>query len=158
MAEFAASATKLPSENAGLEKTLEKDKKSLSGAEPETKQQNVDGDDDNDGDDDGDDEDEVNGEGDGTGASEGKKKKKKKKKNKKKKSAAVGSKLPCSRLLGGFTDYYVKYGQTEPPTKVVSDLFPSGQFPEGEIQPHGVTKKPVELSDSTKRVSDEEKR
>jgi methionyl aminopeptidase len=67
--------------------------------------------------------------------------KKKKKKKKKKKSASstggpfvptsFGSK-PCpSRLITGFTDSYVQYGQTEPPTIPVAELpaFRNGNFP-----------------------------
>lgn len=48
-----------------------------------------------------------------------KKNKKKKKKTIKKKTGAIAipTKLPLSRLLNGFTDYYVKYGQTDPPTR-----------------------------------------
>ena len=101
-----------------------------------------DNDDDNDEDDD---EGEENMENGGEGAG-GKKKKKKKKPKKKKKAAGIpGTKLPVSRLLGGFTDYYLKYGQTDPPTKLVADLFPTGVFPEGEIQPHSATKRPDPL-------------
>ena len=33
-----------------------------------------------------------------------------------------------------FTDYYVKYGQTDPPTIPVADLFQGKEFPVGEIQ------------------------
>jgi hypothetical protein len=74
--------------------------------------------------------------------------KKKKKKKKKKKAAGTnadgaagaaagagpisfGSK-PCpSRLITGFTDSYVQYGQTEPPTIPVVELpaFRNGNFP-----------------------------
>ena len=99
-------------------------------------------DDDNDDEDDEGEENVENG-GEGVG---GKKKKKKKKPKKKKKAAGIpGTKLPVSRLLGGFTDYYLKYGQTDPPTKLVADLFPTGVFPEGEIQPHSTTKRPDPL-------------
>jgi F0F1-type ATP synthase assembly protein I len=100
----------------------------------------------------------------------GKKKKKKKKKPAKKKKAAAATDgsspivagvsqglLPESRLLGGFTDYYVKYGQTYPPTRPVKDLFPSGGFPIGEILPHGKTRYP-DPSSSWARQSEEEKR
>jgi len=65
--------------------------------------------------------------------------------------------LPLSRLLNGFTDYYVKYGQTDPPTRPVAELFPNGGFPLGEIQPHGKTKYPDPLSRFA-RLSEEEKR
>ena len=85
-------------------------------------------------------------------------KKKKKKKPKKKKNAAIsinGTQLPKSRLLTGFTDYYIKYGQTNPPSKKVAELFPKYDFPLGEIQKHGETKYPNSIM---KRVTDEEKR
>lgn len=58
-----------------------------------------------------------------------KKKKKKKKGKKKKKAAIVGTKLPLSRCLLGFTDSYLKYGQSDPPTRLVSELFPTGFYP-----------------------------
>lgn len=113
--------------------------------------------------DDNEEEEGEEGEGEGGEGGDGAKKKKKKKKGKKKKkkptdaSGPSGSKLPLSRCLGGFTDYYVKYGQTDPPTRPVAELFPSGGFPEGELQPHGKTKYP-NPSSSTQRVTDEEKR
>ena len=117
------------------------------------------GDDDGD-DDDGDDEEEDEGAGAQTagGDSNAAKKKKKKKKGKKKKKPqqALGTQLPKSRLLTGFTDYYIRYGQTEVPSRPVADLFPQGGFPEGEIQEHGRTKHTSSLS--TKRVTEEEKR
>lgn len=46
---------------------------------------------------------------------------------------------------------YRKYGQTEPPSIPVSELFPSGKFPEGEIQEH-----PGDFNNF--RTTDEEKR
>lgn len=87
----------------------------------------------------------------------GEKKKKKRNKKKKKKGSTkegeacaisrpptgVPEKFPHSRLIGGFTDYYVALGQTEPPTIPVADLFPNKIFPEGEIMPHGLSKYPV---------------
>lgn len=80
--------------------------------------------DDEDDDDEGDD-----GEGDENQVGNADKKKKKKKKGKKKKKPAViGTKLPLSRCLLGFTDSYLKYGQSDPPTKYVADLFPLGQY------------------------------
>lgn len=78
--------------------------------------------------DDDDDEEEDEVEGDDPLLGNGEKKKKKKKKAKKKKPKPAGSKLPLSRCLLGFTDSYTKYGQTDPPTKLVSDLFPTGRF------------------------------
>jgi methionyl aminopeptidase len=95
-------------------------------------------------------------------AAGGDKKKKKKKKSKKKKKAAVAatgtaaSLLPQSRLLTGFTDYYLQYGQTAVPSIPVADLFPSGEFPQGEILPHGETKH-VDAT-CTKRITEEESR
>ncbi len=75
-----------------------------------------------------------------------KKKKKKHKKKKKKSSTAsananenvnnVGSKLPPFRGVNGFTDSYIRYGQTEPPSKPVSSLFTIGSFPKGEEMEH----------------------
>ena len=115
----------------------------------------------NEDDDDDDDDDEENGNaGEGQVSATGEKKKKKKKKKKKggkKKSdgASGGTKVPLSRCLGGFTDYYTKYGQLEPPTRPVSTLFAAGSFPHGEILPHGVTK---HEHISTVRVTEEEKR
>ena len=94
---------------------------------------------------------------------EGDKKKKKKRKSTKKKAKSAGapvltgSKPPHSRLVTGFTDYYIAYGQTDPPTRPVSELFPSGGFPVGDIQPHGKTKYPDPLS-SYARCSQEENR
>lgn len=113
------------------------------------------------------DDDEVDGdEDDGvqtTGASAGSKKKRKNKKKKKKPAGKkdgdgfVGTKVPHSRVIGGFTDYYTKYGQTEPPTRPVAELFPRGSFPEGEILPHGKTKYP-DPNSSYARMTEEEKR
>ncbi|CAM9901439.1 unnamed protein product [Ectocarpus sp. 12 AP-2014] len=69
--------------------------------------------------------------------------KKKKKKKRKKGSAGVptcpggtGSKVAPARGVTGFTDSYVRHGQTEPPTIPVEDLFEEGSFPEGEILEH----------------------
>ena len=87
-------------------------------------------------------------------------KKKKKKRTAKKKAKSPGL-VPCKpqhiRNLTGFTDYYVSHGQTELLTKPVSDLFPSGTFPVGEILPHGKTKYP-NPSSSYSRTSAEERR
>ena len=98
-------------------------------------------------------EDEENGldgeddddEEEGCDAAEGgaKKKKKRKKKKKKKKGSATAqlfvqepSLKPPARGLKptAFTDYYVKYGQTEPPTIPIEELFKGKEFPKGEIQ------------------------
>jgi methionyl aminopeptidase len=72
------------------------------------------------------------------------KKKKKRKTKKKKGGAGAGGAVkeptlkPPSRGLkdAAFTDYYVKYGQTDPPTIPVADLFRGKEFPVGEIQPY----------------------
>ncbi|RHY81843.1 hypothetical protein DYB26_016021, partial [Aphanomyces astaci] len=81
----------------------------------------------------------------GSAAAEGgdaaaKKKNKKKNKKKKKKAAATaagpGTKLPPFRGVTGFTDSYIQYGQTEPPTIPVAKLFAVGSFPKGEEQNH----------------------
>src|SRR5687767_4989578 len=96
-----------------------------------------------------DDEEENGGvEQDGT-----KKKKKKKKKRKKKRAPGVvstdsvtttGSKEPCQRpphrglLSTAFTDAHVKYGQTDPPTIPVAELFRDREYPIGEIQNYGL--------------------
>lgn len=120
---------------------------------------------------DGDDDDEEEDGDDKAGGEGGDKKKKKKRKNKKKpakkktgaESGAVDNtkydeSLTCSRLLGGKRDYFIKYGQTFPPTIPVSELkFPGGKFPEGEIQPHGKTKIPNPNS-AWARITEEEKR
>lgn len=102
-----------------------------------------DGDDDNDSD---------NGEGGGGDAAAPKKKRKKKKKKKKKGTAGGGGggtnpqqlvvKEPSQKPphLGlkdtAFTDFAVKYGQTDPPTISVEQLFRGKEYPKGEIQPY----------------------
>jgi methionyl aminopeptidase len=100
--------------------------------------------------DDDDDDDDEGEEGEGAeGGEGGKKKKRKKKRNRKKKKGGAGGaavagvikepslKPPARGLKDGcFTDYYVKYGQTEPPTVPVATLFAGKSFPIGEIQPH----------------------
>lgn len=121
----------------------------------------------------GDEEDDADGDGGAAGGG----KKKKKKKPKKKKKGPVSKQAPPSsiappatgkngetpsqeqvhRLLRGKTDYYVVYGQTNPPTKCVAELFPNGGFPIGEIQPHGKTRYPDPHS-SWARQTDEERR
>ena len=86
-----------------------------------------------------------------TEASEGASTTGKKKRRRRKKKSKTGSKAPLNRGVKGFTDYYVKYGQTEPPTRPVAELFPDGKFPEGEI---------MEYADEANRyrVTSEEKR
>lgn len=113
------------------------------------------------------DDDEMDGEEDDgeqtTGAAAGSKKKRKNKKKKKKPNVkkdgdgVVGTKVPHSRLIGGLTDYYLKYDQTEPPSRPVAELFPQGSFPVGEILPHGKTKYP-DANSSYARMTEEEKR
>lgn len=98
---------------------------------------------------------------DGAAVVEGAAKKKKKSKKKKKKKAATGSadlppagelrepiKRPPARGLKNtcFVDYYVKYGQTDPPTIPVATLFGSLQrpLPEGEFMPYTYRETPAE--------------
>jgi methionyl aminopeptidase len=92
-----------------------------------------------------DDDDEAEDDEEVVGEDEAKKKKKRKKKKKKKsKSAAAGAGaagVPSKKHHGlrlipetAFTDSYVAYGQTEPPTIPVANLFASDSFPQGEIQ------------------------
>lgn len=109
------------------------------------------------------------------------KKSKKKKKKRKKKSAAsttkdeasdasaaaAGAGAPHKKIqqqpskrpphLGlkdtAFTDSYVKYGQTDPPTIPISELFRGQEFPTGEILPH-----PGSASSQTYRETSEEVR
>ena len=99
------------------------------------------------------------------GEEEAKKKKKKRKKKKKKKSASDGnpvigtpSQKPHGRKLNetAFTDYFVKYGQTNPPTIPVSTLFESQnlEFPEGEITPHPLESNTYRESSAEKRAHD----
>lgn len=68
------------------------------------------------------------------------KKKKKKRSTKKKKkgtgTVTVGYKVPPFRGVSGFTDSYVAVGQTDPPTIPIEQLYPDGQYPEGELQVH----------------------
>ncbi|RYG95824.1 hypothetical protein EON65_55365 [archaeon] len=106
-------------------------------------------------------------------AGEGGKKKRKKKKKPAKKKGNKGAEgggeagagglnstsisPPLSRLLGGSTNYFMRYGQTFPPTRPVSELFPRGGFPVGEIQPHGKTKYPDPQS-TWVRTTEEERR
>lgn len=114
----------------------------------------------------GEDEDE---EGPNTSASSSTKKKKNKKKKKKgsgngirgchngnntltgtKPSPSLGVYVNCEEGTG-FTDSYIKYGQTEPPTIPVASLFQKGFFPEGEIMEH-----PLDINKY--RMTSEEKR
>lgn len=77
------------------------------------------------------------------------KKKKRKKKSNKSKQAGSSSTLTAAaakepsvkpQFLGlketAFTDYFVKYGQTDPPTIPVMDLFKGKELPTGEVSPH----------------------
>jgi methionyl aminopeptidase len=110
-----------------------------------------------------DDDDDAEDIGDAAGGDAGAKKKKRKKRKKKKKAlgssgtgeatdgaslgekaVAVGvfvnGKVPTQKFCGrginekAFTDYYVQYGQTDPPTIPVADLFAGKPFPVAEIQ------------------------
>mmetsp|Transcript_7635 Transcript_7635/g.8394 ORF Transcript_7635/g.8394 Transcript_7635/m.8394 type:complete len:467 (+) Transcript_7635:55-1455(+) len=85
---------------------------------------------------------------DWNGEEDAAKKKKRRKKRKKKKKGAASAGLkgkepslkPPSRGVKetAFTDYYVKYGQTEPPSVPVAILFANKPLPEGEIQVHSL--------------------
>lgn len=79
------------------------------------------------------------------GAAEGVKKKKRKKKKKKKKGTGAttypNAGVPSKKTHGlrlipedSFTDSYIAYGQTEPPTIPIATLFKGREFPKGEIQ------------------------
>jgi methionyl aminopeptidase len=91
-----------------------------------------------------DDDEEEEEENDEQGVGEGgdKKKKKRKKKKKKKKGGVQKGEIrePSQRppALGlkdtAYTDFFVKYGQTDPPTIPVADIFKGREFPIGEIQ------------------------
>lgn len=99
-----------------------------------------------------------------------KKDKKKRKKKKKKKSSANGgasssqqqpavpSLKPHSRLMGEhhFTDYYVQYGQTNPPTIPVADLFEGKgrEYPTGEITLHPLESNTYRETSAEKRAHD----
>jgi len=96
-----------------------------------------------------------------------KKKKKRRKKKKKKKTGAGGgggggggvpSKKPHGRFLGEnyCTDYYLKHGQTEPPSIPVSELFEAKnlEYPEGEITPHPLESNTYRESSAEKRAHD----
>mmetsp|Transcript_30465 Transcript_30465/g.35002 ORF Transcript_30465/g.35002 Transcript_30465/m.35002 type:complete len:465 (-) Transcript_30465:129-1523(-) len=101
---------------------------------------------------------------------ETKKKKKRKKKKKKKKSSnastpggndsgsGVPSQKPHGRMLNdtAFTDYFVKYGQTNPPTIPVSTLFESQnmEYPQGEITPHPLESNTYRETSAEKRAHD----
>jgi methionyl aminopeptidase len=114
-------------------------------ADKETKEDPVVGEEEEDDDDE---DEEVAGEGgEATGAAK-KKRKKKKKKKKKKGAGAAGPQLqikePCEKppalglLKTAFTDAHVKYGQTNPPTIPVVDVFKGREYPMGELQPHAL--------------------
>mmetsp|Transcript_24447 Transcript_24447/g.28297 ORF Transcript_24447/g.28297 Transcript_24447/m.28297 type:complete len:465 (-) Transcript_24447:118-1512(-) len=101
---------------------------------------------------------------------ETKKKKKRKKKKKKKKSSnastpggndsgsGVPSQKPHGRMLNdtAFTDYFVKYSQTNPPTIPVSTLFESQnmEYPQGEITPHPLESNTYRETSAEKRAHD----
>lgn len=58
------------------------------------------------------------------------------------------------RLLGGFTDAYVKYGQTEPPSIPVCELFPGKDFPAGEEQDHPGDHNTYRVTSAEERAKD----
>lgn len=119
------------------------------------------------------DEDDDDDEGGGENGGDDKKKKKKRKKKKKKKSSAASgdgatssggggnatpSEKPHGRMLNdtAFTDYFVKYGQTNPPTIPVSTLFESKnmEFPMGEITSHPLESNIYRETSAEKRAHD----
>jgi methionyl aminopeptidase len=91
-----------------------------------------------------------------------KKKKKKKKKSKKSTDASdqIVIKLPCQKPMAlglkptAFTDYYVAYGQTEPPTIPVAELFAKKELPHGEIQKHFMESQSYRETDRECRARD----
>jgi len=110
----------------------------------------------------------------GTATTATKKKKRRKKKKKKKKKTTTNadgtttttSKTPTQKPHGRmlnkeyFTDYYVKHGQTNPPTIPVGTLFENGEFPVGEETPHPTPKQTsdTESESVTYRTTPAEKR
>ncbi|RHY29327.1 hypothetical protein DYB32_005608, partial [Aphanomyces invadans] len=103
-----------------------------------------------------DDDEDVVAEGTG-GDAAGKKKKKKKNKKKKKAAAAPvgpGTKLPPFRGVTGYTDSYIQYGQTEPPTIPVAKLFAVGSFPKGEEQEHPGDFNTYRITSAEKRAAE----
>jgi len=102
---------------------------------------------------------------DAADGAEGTKKKKKRKKKKKKSGSAAApiaggtpSLKPHGRLLGEnhFTDYYLKYGQTNPPTIPVSELFEAKgkEYPIGEITLHPLECNTYRETSAEKRAND----
>eukprot|EP00538_Stauroneis_constricta_P004861 CAMPEP_0119558524 /NCGR_PEP_ID=MMETSP1352-20130426/10844_1 /TAXON_ID=265584 /ORGANISM="Stauroneis constricta, Strain CCMP1120" /LENGTH=476 /DNA_ID=CAMNT_0007605909 /DNA_START=13 /DNA_END=1443 /DNA_ORIENTATION=- len=100
-------------------------------------------------------EDDEGNVGDSVAVNEAKKKRKKRKKKKKTTKNGNAATAPSMKPPGlglkdtAFTDYYVKHGQTEPPTIPVEKLFTGKQLPVGEIQKH-------ELESQTYRETSEE--
>jgi methionyl aminopeptidase len=107
--------------------------------------------------DDDDSDDDENDTGDAT-----KKKKRKKKKKKKKKASmptlTMKEPLQTPPHLGlkdsYFTDYFVKYGQTDPPTIPVETLFKGKEYPQGETQPYQLQSQTYRESDAECRARD----
>jgi len=103
-------------------------------------------------------------EGEEGGDGEGSKKKKRKRKKKKGGSGGAGagsggsgkvpSKDPPFRGVAGKTDYYVAYGQTEPPSIPVADLFAGKELPKGEIEDHPGDFNRFRTTDAEKRALD----
>ena len=102
------------------------------------------------------------------GEGEGATKKKKKNRKKKKKgggggiNSAVlpggnglpGTKKAHSLRLGGFTDSYVRWGQTEPPTIPTEVLFNGKNYPAGEILPHPGEDQVFRVTSAEKKAAD----
>jgi methionyl aminopeptidase len=113
-------------------------------SQDDTKYDDDDDDDDDDGEVDKEDNNNNNNEG-GDGTPKKKKRKKKKKKNGGASSSVQRQiKEPTQKpphlglLETAFVDSYVKYGQTDPPTIPVQELFKGRDYPKGEIQPHAL--------------------
>jgi len=84
--------------------------------------------------------------------------KKKKKKGKAVQLAEI--KEPCEQpphrglLDTAFTDAHVKYGQFDPPTVPVADVFRGKEFPKGEIQPYGLESQTYRETSAETRARD----
>lgn len=120
--------------------------------------------------DDDDDDEEDTGAGTENGEAN-KKKKKTKKKKKKKKKAAEGNagnlskpgeiREPANKPLArglketAFSDYYVKFGQTDPPKIPIADLFRGRELPVNEIQPHHSTTKTTQQHQTYRETAKE---
>jgi len=69
-------------------------------------------------------------------------------------TAGDPSKVPPHLGVTGFTDDYVRYGQTEPPTIPIAELFEAGKMPIGEIQEHPGEHNAFRTTSEEKRAQD----